>query len=231
MWSLVLSESLSYLATSCLSRSTIPFIITKSCTQRTHLNRLECNNRLLATSTILCGTIHNNVSTQSNDDSKENVQEMTLQQQRSRIAKTFTTSKDRYMLQFDGGCRGNPGGIGGYGFVLRDESGEKIWEAYGYLEKATNNEAEYNGLLSGLRYAQKLGINSLHVEGDSLLVVRQMKGEYAVKANNLKPLHKEASFLSNHFQEFSIQYIPRAENVWADKLANEAMDRRESLGL
>jgi ribonuclease HI len=140
-----------------------------------------------------------------------------------------SVSNDHYMLQFDGGSRGNPG-ISGYGYVLRNSTGAKIYEAYGYLQLATNNEAEYNGLLSGLRYAKKLGINNLSVEGDSLLVIRQMKGEYAVKANNLKPLHREAKSLSNLFQDFSIRYIPREENKLADQLANKAMDRRESHG-
>lgn len=136
---------------------------------------------------------------------------------------------DRCKLQFDGGSRGNPG-IAGYGFVLL-RGMEKIGEGYGYLDRATNNEAEYMGLLSGLRYAQKLGIHNLDVEGDSLLVVKQMLGEYAVKALNLKPLHHEAQVLSKHFQKFSIQYIPRNDNALADQLANIAMDRRGSSGL
>lgn len=91
---------------------------------------------------------------------------------------------------------------------------------------ATNNEAEYQGLLLGLRLAQDLGVRRLEVRGDSALVAKQLNGEYAVRAPGLIPLFNEALRLLRSFDSYSITNVPREQNNVADALANEAMDRR-----
>jgi len=133
-----------------------------------------------------------------------------------------------YVLQFDGGARGNPG-VSGAGMVLFDfDSGLEVWSAYKFLDVSTNNVAEYSGLVTGLQCARAMGVNHIKVEGDSQLVVKQINGEYAVKAENLKPLYHEALSLSTLFQSFELKHIPRALNFRADQLSNVAMDEQRS---
>lgn len=148
------------------------------------------------------------------------------------IMKPPSLSSDKqYVLRFDGGSRGNPG-VSGAGIVIYDlESGHEVWAAFQYLGETTNNVAEYNALLSGLEMARAMGITRLIAEGDSTLVVKQVTGEYEVKSKHLMDLHQKVKRLSNAFQSFSVQYIPRAENFRADQLANVAMDERISMGL
>eukprot|EP00980_Cylindrotheca_fusiformis_P015427 scaffold4343_cov144-Cylindrotheca_fusiformis.AAC.5 len=136
-----------------------------------------------------------------------------------------------YLLRFDGGSRGNPG-IAGAGMVLYDDQGQEIWCGRKFLsESATNNVAEYLGLLSGLKCALSLGIKRLVAEGDSQLIVRQLNGEYRVKNAGLKTFYKAAVGVAKDFDYFEIRHIPRAENSRADWLANHAMDSKESHGL
>ena len=123
----------------------------------------------------------------------------------------------------DGGSRGNPGPAG-YGAVVRDRSGTLVKELRGFLGVTTNNVAEYTGLLSALRHAVSEGAASLTVYADSELMVRQMNGQYRVKAPHLKPLHEEARKLARSIPRFRISHVPRAENKDADRLANLAMD-------
>ena len=98
----------------------------------------------------------------------------------------------------------------------------------------TNNEAEYQGLLAGLKAARSLGIRKLKVEGDSQLIVRQILGEYKVRNARLKVLHAEAMDLllpGVNFDSFEIAHIERAKNSEADALANKALDERRSVTL
>ncbi len=143
---------------------------------------------------------------------------------------SFSPTKE-YVMRFDGGARGNPG-TAGSGMVIFDyESGLEVWSAYKYLHETTNNVAEYEGLLSGLEIAIALGARRVIAEGDSNLVVKQVKGEYRVKNENLKVLYEKVKSLTQHLDDFSINYIPRADNFRADQLANVAMDQKMSSGL
>lgn len=143
---------------------------------------------------------------------------------------SFSPNKT-YVLRFDGGSRGNPG-TAGSGMVLFDsESGLEVWSAFQYLGDTTNNVAEYTALFSGIKFASAMGIKHLIAEGDSTLVVKQVTGEYKVKADHLKDLNQGIKELVNTFDSFSIYYIPRAENFRADQLANIAMDELTTMGL
>ena len=128
----------------------------------------------------------------------------------------------RAVASIDGGARGNPGPAG-WGVVL-DCEGDRLTES-GYLPHATNNEAEYHGLLAVLALAHRLGVTSLEVRTDSQLLQRQIVGAYRVKAANLQPLYLEAKRRIEGLQSFRIEHVPRAENRAADRLANLAMDR------
>lgn len=131
-----------------------------------------------------------------------------------------------YLMQFDGGSRGNPG-VGGCGAVIYDGSGE-IWNRSQFVgEKVTNNFAEYMGLIHGMRGALEMNIKSLNVEGDSKMVIKQMTGEYKVKSPNLITLYKEAVSLRDEFDSIGFSHIYRKHNVRADELANIAMDKEK----
>ena len=141
------------------------------------------------------------------------------------------SSEKVYVLQFDGGSRGNPGVSGAGMVILEQESGLEIWSGSLFLDTATNNVAEYTALLTGLKCAKAIGVKQIIVQGDSQLVVNQILGKYKVKAENLQPIWRKAKSLSEEFQKFSINFIPRAENSRSDELANKAMDGLCSEGL
>jgi ribonuclease HI len=141
--------------------------------------------------------------------------------------------EDSYLLQFDGGSRGNPGRSGAGAVLIHDKDTEStsvskadiIWCTNFFVGvRATNNEAEYMAAIAGLEAAHQLGIKKLTVQGDSKLVVKQVLGEWKVKSPNLVPLHQVASKLSREIPHIDIQHIPRAINGIADALGNEAMD-------
>jgi ribonuclease HI len=127
----------------------------------------------------------------------------------------------------DGGARGNPGPAG-YGVRIEDERGTLIEELSKPIGIATNNVAEYNGLLAALRYAVDRGEKSLIIRSDSELLVKQMRGEYRVKNAGLQPLHQEARRLMGRLDRVTFEHVRRALNAEADRLANLAMD--ESAG-
>ena len=127
------------------------------------------------------------------------------------------------ILHIDGGARGNPGPAG-VGIVLADDDGTPLHEAGYFLGKTTNNVAEYHGLLRGIECARKLGADRLTIRSDSELMVRQLHGEYRVKAAALKPLFQEAKENLATFGEWSIEHVYREQNTRADELANAAMD-------
>jgi len=124
----------------------------------------------------------------------------------------------------DGGARGNPGPAG-FGVVLEDERGQKVDALSGFLGHATNNVAEYSGLLAALEYATKHGHRALKVVADSELLVKQIRGEYKVKAPNLQDLYSKARVMIRSLEWFRIEHTLRGGNKEADALANEAMDR------
>ena len=122
----------------------------------------------------------------------------------------------------DGGSRGNPGPAG-YGVRIEREDGT-IVDLKESLATATNNVAEYRGLLAALAWAAQHGVNRLHVRSDSLLLVKQMDGEYRVKHPGLQPLHEEARSLAKRIGRVTFEHVRRELNKEADRLANEAMD-------
>lgn len=120
-------------------------------------------------------------------------------------------------LYFDGGCQ--PGVGVSYGFVLKDQH-DKIVTKFGRAlkdKRLTSNQAEYLGLIFALTWCLAHGHRRVKVFGDSLLIVNQMTGEFKVKDEKLTPLHESASLLSETFEQFSIEWIPREENEEADR--------------
>lgn len=131
----------------------------------------------------------------------------------------------RIRLYADGAARGNPGPAGA-GAVIVSPDGHIVAKVGKYLGESTNNVAEYMGLILGLKRAKAIGIKELEVLSDSELMVRQLKGEYAVKAEHLKPLHEEAKALLGSFPAIEIRHIPREDNAAADEMSNRAIDER-----
>jgi len=129
----------------------------------------------------------------------------------------------KLVVHVDGGARGNPGPAAAAA-VLSTADGDVVDEAHEYLGVATNNVAEYRGLLLGLRRARELGADEIEVVNDSELVAKQVKGEYKVKHPDMKPLHAAAREALGDFGRWSIRSVPRAENAAADALVNQALD-------
>ena len=123
----------------------------------------------------------------------------------------------------DGGSRGNPGPAAS-GAVLFGEDGEVLREVGTYLGVATNNVAEWTGLVTGLEAALELGIDDLAVRLDSELVVKQISGHYRVKHEGLIPLHAKAKALLRKFARVDVQHVRRKENAAADALVNLVLD-------
>jgi ribonuclease HI len=132
----------------------------------------------------------------------------------------------RLIVYADGAARGNPGPAGA-GAVLLDEEGRVVAELARPLGRATNNVAEYNGLILGLEEAKRRGATSVDVRMDSMLVVQQMRGLWRIKHPGLKPLALRAGALLGSFPDREIRHIPRDENSLADVLSNRAIDEGE----
>jgi len=127
------------------------------------------------------------------------------------------------VLYTDGGARGNPGPAA-YGFVLEAEDGTVLAAEGRPIGSATNNVAEYSGLIAGLRKAIELQIPSVEVVSDSELMVKQMRGEYRVKNEALRALSLEAARLAKEIGDVEYRHVKRAHNELADRLVNEALD-------
>ena len=135
----------------------------------------------------------------------------------------------QFTIFADGGSRGNPGPAGS-GAVVRDEKGKIVIEVSEFLGHTTNNVAEYTAILRALemllsRVEGEADETTAVVKMDSMLVVKQMKGEYKIKHPNLVPLAARVKELARQFKSVSFSHVYRAHNKEADKLANEAMDR------
>lgn len=152
----------------------------------------------------------------------------------------FSTSCDSivpfnvgWVLQFDGGSRGNPG-LGGAGAVIykSDENKQltEMWSGHFFLGKegVTNNEAEYTALIEGLKQSAAMHIDAVLIQGDSQLIVRQILGAYKVRKATLIPLHATALRCLAKIPNYHLMYIPREQNARADALSNVAMDTRKS---
>ena len=128
-----------------------------------------------------------------------------------------------WTIYTDGAAKGNPGPAGA-GWVVIDSKGKTVLENKKYLGELTNNQAEYGALLLALEDAVKVGANKLLLCADSELMVRQLKGEYKVKNDGLKPLFQKAVLTLSKFESYTLKYIPREQNSEADRLANEAIE-------
>jgi broad specificity phosphatase PhoE/ribonuclease HI len=130
----------------------------------------------------------------------------------------------KVIVEADGGSRGNPGPAGYGSVVWSADHGAVLAESKQSIGRATNNVAEYSGLIAGLEEAARLGATDVEVSMDSKLVVEQMSGRWKVKHPDLAVLHQQATALSTRFDRITYTWIPRSKNSHADRLANEAMD-------
>jgi ribonuclease HI len=126
----------------------------------------------------------------------------------------------------DGGARGNPGPAG-YGVRLETADGTLVDELHGGLGIATNNVAEYNGLLAALQWAVDHRQSRVQIRADSELLVKQMRGEYKVKNAGLQPLHARARLLVGQLDHVRFEHVRRERNKEADRLSNLGMDAAE----
>jgi ribonuclease HI len=162
----------------------------------------------------------------------------------TRNAITNMDASETCTLYFDGGSRGNPG-VAGAGMVIyaddnnnhsssninnkSNESNKEIWCGKRYLgEHKANNEAEYLALLTGLECALHLGIERIHVKGDSKLIVEQVSGRWDCRKPELRVLLQQVWLVRQKFRVFDISHVRREENRKADELANAAMDERNT---
>lgn len=132
----------------------------------------------------------------------------------------------RALIWIDGASRGNPGEAG-FGVVFRQ--GDENREIGGFLGRATNNVAEYAGLIAALSFAKRRAVQRLTIHSDSQLLVRQVEGSYRVKAHHLIPIFKRVVELRRAFADLQLEHVPREQNLEADQLANRAIDERISL--
>jgi len=130
----------------------------------------------------------------------------------------------KVIIEADGGSRGNPGPAGFGCVVWADDHTRVLAEHKRQIGIATNNVAEYRGLIAGLEEARRLGATEVAVRMDSKLVVEQMSGRWKVKHPAMAELHQQARAVASTFDTVSFNWIPRERNTYADRLANEAMD-------
>ena len=147
------------------------------------------------------------------------------ERERAEVVEKVVERPPRVCLYTDGAARGNPGPAGA-GAVIISPAGHIMAKLGKFLGESTNNVAEYTGLILGLKRAKAMGIKELDVFSDSELLVRQLAGEYAVKADHLKPLHDEAQALLKAFPDVHVAHIPREQNAQADEMSNRAIDER-----
>ena len=129
----------------------------------------------------------------------------------------------KVIVNVDGGSRGNPGPAG-IAAVATDQSGEVLAERSETIGEATNNVAEYRALLIGIQLAQELGADDVEFVGDSKLIVEQVKGNWKVKQDHLRPLHTKVKDALRDIDSWSIRHVKRDDNARADELLNEALD-------
>ena len=138
-----------------------------------------------------------------------------------------TDDSQTYLLQFDGGASPNPGRAAGAA-ILYSPAKDTVFERAEFLEHATNNEAEYTGLLVGLQEAAAIGVKHLTIQGDSQLVILQVAGQWKIKVDALKALHRQIQKTIESFEYVAIQHVYREKNTEADRIANEGISDGES---
>jgi ribonuclease HI len=137
---------------------------------------------------------------------------------------------EELILYCDGGSRGNPGpsAIGAVVFDASTDPPMLIASVSECIGVTTNNVAEYRALIAGLEAVAHLRARIMRVRADSLLVIKQLRGEWKVKHVNIKPLHAEARALLAEYEIVDLQHVPREENTEADALVNQALDAADS---
>jgi len=148
-----------------------------------------------------------------------------LREREAAAAAEAAEKSKRTRLFTDGAARGNPGPAGA-GAVIVNADGHVVAKVGKFLGESTNNVAEYMGLILGLKRAKAMGIKEIEVCSDSELMVKQLAGDYAVKADHLRPLHDEAKQLLQAFTWVEVRHVPREENTQADAMSNRAIDER-----
>jgi len=134
----------------------------------------------------------------------------------------------KIIINVDGASRGNPGPAA-IGIVLKNEKAQLLSSISDSIGITTNNQAEYQALIAGLKKAISMGASAVEIRSDSELIVRQMLGIYRVKKQQLIPLHQEARRLAGSLASFKIISVSREENREADKLANMALDKSDKV--
>jgi len=158
-------------------------------------------------------------------EQKKKARAAAAEEERERFVAQVAAPPPCTRLFTDGAARGNPGPAGA-GAVIVNPGGHIVAKMGKFLGESTNNVAEYMGLILGLKRARAMGIKELEVLADSELMVRQLDGTYAVKAEHLVPLHAEAKALLAAFPQVRVRHIPREENQAADEMSNRAIDER-----
>ena len=158
-------------------------------------------------------------------EQKKRQRAVAAERERAEVAAKVVERPPRVCLFTDGAARGNPGPAGA-GAVIVSPAGHIMAKIGKFLGESTNNVAEYTGLILGLKRAKAMGIKELDVFSDSELLVKQLAGDYAVKAEHLKPLHDEAQALLKAFPDVHVAHIPREQNAAADEMSNRAIDER-----
>ena len=136
----------------------------------------------------------------------------------------------RVQVHVDGGARGNPGPAGAGVCIVDADGGRVLYRGGIFLGHATNNVAEYRGMLHGLETAATLGADEVELIADSQLIVRQMTGQYRVRNPGLKPLYEAARELAGKFGKCSFRHVRREQNTQADRLVNMAIDLKKNVG-
>jgi ribonuclease HI len=158
-------------------------------------------------------------------EAKKRQRAVEAERERAVLAAKVVARPPRTKLFTDGASRGNPGPSGA-GAVIVSAAGHIVAKLGKFLGESTNNVAEYTGLILGLKRAKAMGIKELDVFSDSELIVKQLAGDYAVKAEHLRHLHDEAKALLAAFPDVHVAHIPREENAAADEMSNRAIDER-----
>jgi ribonuclease HI len=143
-------------------------------------------------------------------------------------ARAGKSRPEHLLLYVDGACSGNPGPCGSAA-ILKTDDGTTILERARAFGPATNNVAEYQAVILGLEMAAELKPRRLTIRSDSELLVRQVAGEYRVKAPHLKPLYNQVRRLLEPFESVEIQHIPRTQNTEADKLSKVAVEKARTV--
>jgi ribonuclease HI len=128
----------------------------------------------------------------------------------------------------DGASRGNPGPAGAGAVVVFSDRGHPTLRFGRFLGVQTNNVAEYQGVILGLERALEAGVRDVEVRADSMLAMMQLKGEWKLKHEGLKPYFEKARALAARFERIAFRHIPREQNAAADEMSNRAIDERMS---